>query len=192
MSDPKQSSRRVHAMRPVRMIFWWSSKGIELDLNLDTLKREILDYLESREFAVFRSAPGTLDGTQMVLWDAENYPDYQMFLETAAKLGVKLILFATREFGSSDIDDLGEQLETLTIDRDDQREYQSRLGKLRKYEGQTCSLELAFNHEQRLYVYEIQPDWFEEFLTVEDEIAASMAEEDLDEGESLGGYFSKN
>jgi hypothetical protein len=174
------------------MIFWWSSKGIELDLNLDTLKREILDYLETREFAVFRSAPGTLDGSQMVLWDAENYPDYQMFLETAAKLGVKLILFATREFGADDIDDLGEQLETLTIDRDDQREYQSRLGKLRKYEGQTCSLELAFNHEQRLYVYEIQPDWFEEFLTVEDEIAASMAEEDLDEGESLGGYFSKN
>ena len=31
----------------------------------------------------------------MVLWDAENYPDYQMFLETASRLGVKLLLFAT-------------------------------------------------------------------------------------------------
>jgi hypothetical protein len=39
----------------------------------------------------------------------------------------------------------------------------------------------------------VQPDWYEEFLGVEDEIASRMAdEEDLDEGESLGGYFSKN
>ena len=127
------------------MIFWWSSSGVPLDLNLDTLKREILTYLESREFAVFRSAPGTLDGSQMVLWDSENYPDYQ-----------------------------------------------SRLRDLRRYEGQTCSIELAFNHDSRLYVYEMQPDWYEEYLTVEDEIAASLAEEDLDEGDSLGGYFSKN
>jgi hypothetical protein len=56
----------------------------------------------------------------------------------------------------------------------------------------TCSLELAFNHNSSLYVYELQPDWYEDFLTIEDEIAASMAEDDLDEGGSLGGYFSKN
>jgi hypothetical protein len=30
-----------------------------VDLNLNTLKREILEYLESREFAVFRSAPAS-------------------------------------------------------------------------------------------------------------------------------------
>src|SRR5216110_1940874 len=134
MSDQRRSSRRARATQPVRMIFWWSSKGIELDLNLDTLKREILDYVESREFAVFRSAPGMLDGAQMVLWDAENYPDYQMFLETASKLGIKLILFATREFGAEDIDDLVDQLEALAMDRDDQREYEVRLSKLRKFE----------------------------------------------------------
>ena len=63
---------------------------------------------------------------------------------------------------------------------------------LRRYEGQTCALELAFNHDSRLYVYEVQPDWYEEYLTIEDEIASSLAEEDLDEGDSLGGYFSKN
>src|SRR5258705_13092706 len=176
------------------MIFWWSSKaeGISLDLNLDTLKREILTYLEARDFAVFRSAPGTLDGTQMVLWDSENYPDYQMFLEAATKVGVKLILFATREFTAEDVSDLLEQLEELTLERDQQRDYQNRLRDLRQYEGQICALELAFNHDSRLYVYEMQPDWYEEYLTVEDEIAASLAEEDLDEGDSLGGYFSKN
>src|SRR4051812_11948451 len=174
------------------MIFWWSSKGAPLDLNLDTLKREILSYLESREFAVFRSAPGTLDGTQMVLWDTESYPDYQMFLEAATKVGVKLIMLATREFTSEDVTDLLEQIDEMNLERDQQRDYQSRLRELRRYEGQTCAIELAFDFDSRLYVYEMQPDWYEEYLTVEDEIAANMAEEDLDEGDSLGGFFSKN
>jgi len=163
-----------------------------VDLNLDTLKREILDYLESREFAVFRSSPGTLEGSQMVLWDTEHYPDYQMFLDAAAKVGVKLILFASREFEPSDIDDLLEQLDDLELEDDEGRDCQGRLRKLRVYEGLTCSLELAFNHDSRLYVYELQPDWYEEFLGIEDEIAASISDDELDEGDSLGGYFSKN
>ena len=163
-----------------------------MDLNLDTLKREILDYLESRDLAVFRSTPGTLEDPQMVLWDTEHYPDYRMFLDTAIKTGVKMILFATREFEAGDIDDLLEQIEDLEMDRERQREYQARMRKLRIYEGVTCSLELAFNHNSSLYVYELQPDWYEDFLTIEDEIAAGMAEDDLDEGGSLGGYFSKN
>jgi hypothetical protein len=115
-----------------------------------------------------------------------------MFLETATKVGVRLILFATREFSTQDVDELLEQLEELNLDRDQQRDYEKRLRDLRRYEGQTCALELAFNHDSRLYVYELQPDWYEEYLTVEDEIAANLAEEDLDEGDSLGGYFSKN
>src|SRR5258705_3617812 len=170
------------------MIFWWSSRaeGISLDLNLDTLKREILTYLEARDFAVFRSAPGTLDGTQMVLWDSENYPDYQMFLEAATKVGVKLILFATREFTAEDVSDLLEQLEELTLERDQQRDYQNRLRDLRRYEGQICALEMAFNNDSRLYVYEMQPDWYEEYLTVEDEIDASQAEGDSNARDSLG------
>ncbi len=57
------------------------------------------------------------------------------------------------------------------MDRDQQRDYQTRLRKLRVYEGVTCSLELAFNHDSSLYVYELQPDWYEEFLVAEDEIA---------------------
>ena len=163
-----------------------------MDLNLDTLKQEILDYLESHDLAVFRNSPGTLEGSPMVLWDSEHYPDYRMFVDAALKASVKLMLFANREFEASDIDDLMEQLEDLEIDRDQQRDYQVRLRKLRVYEGVTCSLELAFNHDSQLYVYELQPDWYEDFLIIEDEIANAMAADDLDEGDSLGGYFSKN
>jgi hypothetical protein len=128
----------------------------------------------------------------MVLWDSEHYPDYRMFLDTAIKTGVKMILFATREFEAGDIEDLLEQLEDLEMDRDRQRDYQARLRKLHIYEGVTCSLELAFNHDSSLYVYELQPDWYEDFLVAEDEISSAVAEDDMDEGDQLGGYYSKN
>jgi hypothetical protein len=164
-----------------------------VDLNLDTLKREILAYLDETGFAVFHTAPGSLDGaTSMVLWDTRNHPDYQMFLDVARKSGVKLILFGSREFEASDIDELIEQLDTSDIPRDEQREYRSRLRDLRSYEGQTCSLELAFDWNQRLYIYEVQPDWYEDFIGLDEEIIARAADDEMEDDEPLGGYFSKN
>jgi hypothetical protein len=163
-----------------------------VDLNLDTLKREILEYLDSKEFAVFRSSPGGLEGIPMVLWDAEKHPDYQMFLEVARKSGIRLIMFASREFDAEDVDDLVEQLEACGLTREEQRHYESRLRELRVYEGVTCSLELAFDHNSRLYVYEVQPDWYEEYLGVEEEIMTRLTEGETDQDDSLGGYFSKN
>jgi hypothetical protein len=128
----------------------------------------------------------------MVLWDVEHYPDYQMFLDVARTSGAKLVIFASREFESSDLDELAEQLEECDLPRDEQREYESRMRELRIFEGVTCSIELAFDCESRLYVYEVQPDWYEEFLNLEDEISNHFSDEDMDAGDSLGGYFSKN
>jgi hypothetical protein len=163
-----------------------------VDLNLDALKREILEYLDSREFAVFRSSPGGLEGIPMVLWDAEKHPDYQMFLEVARKSGIKLIMFASREFDAEDLDDLVEQLDACGLTREELRDYESRLRELRAYEGLTCSLELAFDHNSRLYVYEVQPDWYEEYLGLEEELMTRFTEDETDQDDSLGGYFSKN
>jgi hypothetical protein len=163
-----------------------------VDLNLDTLKREILDYLESAGIAVFHSSPGGLDGLPMVLWDTEHHPAYQEFLDVAQKIGAKIILFASREFESSDIEELVEQLDEAELTRDEKREYQSRLRDMRIFEGVTCNLELAFDHGSRLYVYQVQPDWYEEFLGIEDEIVAHFAEDDDIDDQPLGGYFSKN
>ncbi len=164
-----------------------------MDLNLDTLKREILEYLETAGFAVFRSSPGALEGLPMVLWDVEHYPEYQAFLDVARQAGVKLILFAAAEFESADLDELLEQIEDCDLPRDEQREYQSRLRELRVFEGVTCSIEIAFDYQSRLHVYEVQPDWYEEFLNLEEEITSRFSEEgDLEPGDSLGGYFSKN
>lgn len=163
-----------------------------MDVNLDTLKREILDHLDSAGLAIFHSSPGGLDGLPMVLWDTEHYPDYQMFLEVARKSGIQIILFATREFERSDVDELLEQLDDCDCTREERRDYESRLRQMRIFEGVTCSLELAFDYQSRLYVYEVQPDWYDEFLGVEDEIVSRLADDEHDEGESLPGFFSKN
>jgi hypothetical protein len=164
-----------------------------MDLNLDTLKQEILAYLEHSEFAIFRSAPGGLEGLSLVLWDAERYPDYQMFLDTARKTGAKMILFAAREFESPEIDEAVEELDECDLSREERRELETRLRDLRVHEGVTCSLELAFDHHARMYVYEIRPDWYDEFLSIGDEIAVHLpAKETEQEDDGSFGYFSNN
>ena len=164
-----------------------------MDLNLDTLKQEILLYLEHSEFAVFRSAPGGLEGLPTVLWDVERYPDYQMFLDTARKTGAKMILFASREFDSPEIDEAIEELDECDLSREERRDLEARLRELRVHEGVTCSLELAFDHHARMYVYEIRPDWYDEFLSIGDEIAVHLpADEAEQEDDGSFGYFSNN
>jgi hypothetical protein len=162
-----------------------------VDVNLDTLKREILDHLEAGEFAVFRSSAGSLEGLPMVLWDTEHHPDYQSFLAVAQHAGVKIVVFGASEFEASDIETLLEQLGECNLTREERREYESRLREMRIFEGVTCSLELAFDYNSRFYFFEVQPDWYEEFLDMEDEILSQMAEPDAQD-DSLGGYFSKN
>ena len=162
-----------------------------MDVNLDTLKRDILDYLEAGGFAVFHGSPGGLEGMPMVLWDSEKYPDYQMFLQTAKQVGAGLIIFASREFENAELEETLEQLEECDFTREERRDVESRLRDLRACEGVTCSLELAFDHQSRLYVYEVRPDWYEEFVGIADEIDMRTPAEAEDDG-SLGGYFSKN
>jgi hypothetical protein len=163
-----------------------------VDLNLDTLKREIQEFLDSAGFAVFRHSPGSLEGLSMVLWDVENHPDFQMFLNVAQKSGINMVLFATNEFAFSDVEELLEQLEEVDMSREEQRDYKSRLRELSIFEGVTCGIELAFDYNNRFYVYEVQPDWYEEYLGIEDEIVSRISDDLDDEDDSLGGYFSKN
>ena len=163
-----------------------------MDLNLDTLKLEILEYLESAGFAVFHGNPGGLEGLPMVLWDTNRHPDYRMFLEVAKQCEARLVVFGAREFESEQIEEILSQLDDCELDRDERRDYESRLRKLRPYTGQTCSLELAFDYHSRLYVYEVQPDWYEEFMNIDEELADRLSDTDEDEADLPGGYFSNN
>jgi hypothetical protein len=163
-----------------------------VDLNLDTLKREILEYLDAGGFAVFHSTAGGLEGQPMVLWNTEEYPDYQMFLEAAKQVGAKLILFATSEFEEEELEEAIAELDTCNVDREERSDLESRLADMRPYEGFTCSLELAFDHQSRFYVYELRPDWYDEFLNIGDEIDSHMPTAADDDDGALGGLFSNN
>ena len=164
-----------------------------MDLNLDTLKHEILEYLERSGFAVFQSRAGGLQGLPMVAWNCDRYPDYQMFLETAKKVGCKMILFASRDFDENEVDEALEQLEDCELEPDEHLEYERRLRGTRGYDGVTCALELAFDHHARMYIYELRPDWYEEFLGICEEIATHLPESDEGEEDgSFGDLYSQN
>ena len=166
-----------------------------MDLNLDVLKREIEEYLEASGFAIFYSSPGGLEGLPMVLWDVDRQPDYRVFLEAARKAGTVLIIEAARQFETSDVDELLEQLEACDLTRDEQRDYERRLKDMYVFDGVTCWLELAFDLNSRFYVFEAQTDWYDEFVSIEDEVVSRLHhedEEDADGDDSLGGFFSKN
>jgi hypothetical protein len=171
-----------------------SDSCISVDIDLDTLKQEIVAYLDASPFAVFRSHPGGLEGLPLVCWDCERFPDYRMFLDTAQKMNVQLILLAAREFEHTEIDEETEELEACELPRDETRALEIRLAKFRKHEGQTCALELAFDYNSRMYVYEVHPDWYEEFLELSEEITElqETSEPEDEEDGGMGGFYSNN
>ncbi len=165
-----------------------------MDIDLDNLKREILEYLEASGFTVFRSYAGGLEGLPMVGWDAEAYPDYRMFLESAKKVGANLILFASTQFDAAEeIDGQLEELEDCEVSREDRREYERRLREYRVHDGTTATIELGFDHNSRLYVYEVAADWYEEYMELEEEITSLLPAPSGEEDESgMGGFYSNN
>jgi hypothetical protein len=165
-----------------------------VDLNIETLKSEILEYLESTDFAVFRSHAGGLEGMSVITWDTERCPDYRAFLDTARKAGEKLILFASREMAEEEVEEAVGELVDTDFPRDERRELENRLAKAQRHVGATCALELAFGHNTHFYVYEARPDWYEDFLEACDDISSVLSIEGGEEAGSdgLGGFYSNN
>jgi hypothetical protein len=176
------------------LLVFWNYKPV--DLNLETLKNEILGYLESSDFAIFRSHAGGLEGLPVISWDTERCPDYRAFLDTARKAGEKLILFASRELAEDELDEALEELADTEFTREERRALEGRLSKAKQHIGVTCALELAFGHNSHLYVYEARPDWYDDFLDACEEISSVIPVDDDSEGtggDGLGGgYYSRN
>ena len=166
-----------------------------MDLNLDTLKQTISQDLERSDFAIFRHDSGAFDASLVITWDSETFPDYQMFLDAARKLGIKMMMFASREFDESELTEAEDDLENSELFRDDRRDYANSLKGMKEHVGTTCSIELAFQYETHFYVYEARPDWYEEFVNISDEVmalGADIEEDDESEDDSMGGFYSKN
>lgn len=163
--------------------------------DLETLKTEIEEYLNTQEFAVFHGYPRLTEPASMVHWDADQYPDYKSFLELSRQLDVRLIVFHHRKLAPDFIDEAIDQLEVLDLPDDEYAELGRRLREMRVFEGFTSAVELSFEHQGRIYFYTRRAEWYEELLDVADSIDdfAATGEEDFDDFEDeLGSYFSQN
>ena len=157
--------------------------------NLDTLRNDILKYLDDAGFTVFHGDMRHPDRT--VSWDVRKFPDFRDFLKAAANVAVKLVVFHSQEFSQAQVDEAIEDLEVAQLGEEEYRRYTKRLKQLREYDGFTCVLELSFDLDNQTYLYHLHTDWFSEFLNIRGDIDDAFPEGD--DGEvSMGGYFSKN
>lgn len=164
-----------------------------MKLNLDTVRTEIDDYLKSAGFVVFYGYARSEDA-RVVEWDTERHPDYRQFLEVATQLGIKLVVLHQRSFDAAVIDRALQEIESGEMELDDRRTLEARLKELAKYDGFTCSLDLSFDHQDTMYVFELNAQWFEELsdLLSQLDLGYEFEEEDEDQDESYGGYYSRN
>jgi hypothetical protein len=157
--------------------------------NLDVLRAEIEQYLEETGLAVFYGYSRALESTPAVYWDCDQYPDYRRFVQAARTAGAKIIIFHQRTFLSEQVDDALEQLSASNLPREEHREFEQRLTEMRRYDGFVCAIELSFDHEGRVFLFDLRTEWYDELTEILDEIQALAPDED--DG-TMGGYYSKN
>jgi hypothetical protein len=164
-----------------------------MKLNLDTLRTEIQEHLVGEGFAIFYGYSRITDSQPLVFWDCQRLPDYKMFVQTGRAAGAKLMVFHQRELTPDLIDDALERVECCELAPEERRNVERRLNDLRAYEGFICALELSFDHEGRVYVFDLRSEWYQELADLLDDLDLLDAEDDDDEdGDSMSSYFSKN
>jgi hypothetical protein len=159
--------------------------------NLDTLKTEIDNHLKTAGFVVFHGFSRGFDVGPQVHWDTQHHPDYKAFADVAKQLGVKLIVVHHRQFDGEILERALDQVEAVGLEYDDQRRLEARLRDLKMYEGFTCAVELSFDYNDTMYLYELRTDWYSELNDILDELDIEL-DEDEDDDETFGGYYSRN
>jgi len=163
-----------------------------MNRNLDELRTEILEYLETKGFVVFHGYSRLGDADSFAAWDVEQRPDYRQFLDAAQRVGAKLVVYHHREFAPAHIDDAAERLEEGEFGVEEKRVLERRLREMRSYEGFTCAIELSFECEARVYLFNLRAGWYEEYLDLVEEIDASIPDDEDGDDDSIGGYYSRN
>jgi hypothetical protein len=160
--------------------------------NLDVLKPEIELYLEEMGMTVFYGYARPLDAAPAVYWDCEQYPDYRLFVQSARAAGAQIIVFHQREFFSDQVDDAIERLNAAELPPQESRNFEERLSETRAHEGSVCEIELSFDHQGRVFLFDLRTEWFEEFSDLLDEIQLLTAEPSDGDDSPISGYFSRN
>ena len=163
-----------------------------MNADLDTLKDQVEKYLLEQGFNVFYGQSRTLESLPLIYWDCDRESDFRKFLGVARTAEAKLIVFHWREFTADAIDDALDRLDAAGMPAEDSRSLERRLKQLRAYEGFTCALELSFDHEGNIYVFDRTTEWYDDLSDILDEIDMFNVDEDEDDEGPIGGYFSQN
>jgi hypothetical protein len=160
--------------------------------NLDALKDEIQQHLEREGFLVFHGFSRPLEGARQIRWNTRTHPDFRPFANVARQVGAKMLVLYAPQFDTILIDETLSELEEADLPRDEKRAFERRLREIRAYEGFTHEIQLSFDYEGYVYLFELQTEWFDDYQNLLDEIDASVPEDDDDEDGPIGGYFSNN
>ncbi|HEU0123919.1 MAG TPA: hypothetical protein VFQ91_25530 [Bryobacteraceae bacterium] len=166
--------------------------------DLDKLKTQLPAELESLGFVVFHGLSRADEESGAVLWDTVQRPDYQDFLQCASKLSVKILVFNTRELEKQNLADVQDELDALDMAPSERRDLDRRLKALHPYTGFTSNLELSFDYNGTIYLYEIRSEFMNEFLAIMNEVDSGLfppstfEDDDPDSTPGGGGYFSRN
>src|SRR5579883_3099091 len=146
--------------------------------NLDALRSEIHDYLESRGIAIFHGQPRGGEEAGIVYWDAERHPDFRKFLAAAETAGARLVTIYANEFSEDVIDDAEERLEESSLPREERRAIAQRLREMRAFAGFTCQIELSFDLAPRIYVFDLRTEWYQDLNDLLYRIDDAFSEDD--------------
>lgn len=158
--------------------------------DLDNLKCDIERQLHEGAYVVYYARSRFTDDSVPILWDTGLRPNPSEFLETALSVGVKLIVFHSRDFGPHVLEEALEKLEAAELPRERQREVERELNRLKGYEGFTSAIELSFDFDGRTYLYEATAPWYDAYLDLLDDLDHEI--EINDEPPPMSGYFSQN
>jgi hypothetical protein len=82
-------------------------------------------------------------------------------------------------------------VESVGLEYEDQRRLEARLRDLKMYEGFTCAVELSFDFNNTVYMFELRTQWYTELSDILDELDIELDEEEEDD-DTFGGYYSRN
>jgi hypothetical protein len=171
-------------------------KQKQMKQNLDTLRDEIQEYLSANGFLVFHSYSRVLESGHVISWNARLFPDFRQFLGIARKLDITLVSFYQEQLAAQLIEQALDDLQSADLmDRDEKRGLERRLREYRMYEGFTCAVELAFDHDGRMYLFTLRTDWYDEITDILDEVDAATPDPEPssdDDQDSMGGFYSRN
>ena len=165
--------------------------------NLDNLKQEIEEYLNTGGFAIFYGMERSdIDRDLSISWDTESHPNFQEFLKVASTAEVKIIVAHYKTLPAGHITELIDQLDELELDRDERRNLARDLQRLKMYEGFISSIDLSFDCDTQTYMFSAKTTWYKQLLEMLDHFdlfSPGFDEEGgIDDEPIGGGYFSKN